>query len=57
MLMVMWRIWYVRNFKAHEGEEIEPNNMKESKHVLLEDFYPGNADSEAHIVTHNVTSQ
>nr|GEV87726.1 reverse transcriptase [Tanacetum cinerariifolium] len=56
MLMVMWIIWCVRNSKAHGGEEIEPNNMKESARVILEDFYQANAHPEA-IVTPNIPSQ
>jgi hypothetical protein len=31
-------MWCVRNSKAHEGEEIEPNKMKESACVILEEF-------------------
>nr|GFA28330.1 reverse transcriptase [Tanacetum cinerariifolium]GFA53810.1 reverse transcriptase [Tanacetum cinerariifolium] len=56
MLMVMWRIWCVRNSKAHGGEEVEPNDMKESARVILKDFYQANAHLEA-IVTPNIPSQ
>ncbi|GKD62768.1 reverse transcriptase, partial [Tanacetum coccineum] len=56
MLMVMWRIWCVRNCKAHGGEEIEPNKIKESACAMLQDFYRANADSEAHIGTLNAPS-
>ena len=36
---------------------MDPNEMKESVRVILEDFYRANAVSEAHIVTPNVPSQ
>ncbi|PWA67800.1 hypothetical protein CTI12_AA314510 [Artemisia annua] len=56
MLMVMWRIWCARNSKAHGGEEIEPNKIKESACVILEDFFRANADPEAHSITSNDAS-
>nr|GEZ03537.1 reverse transcriptase [Tanacetum cinerariifolium] len=46
-----------RNSKAHGGEEIEPNKIKESSRGILEDFNRANAYSKGHSATPNVPTQ
>nr|GFB16769.1 reverse transcriptase [Tanacetum cinerariifolium] len=53
MLMVMWRIWCVRNSKAHRGAEMSRIELK-SRRVLC--YKISNADSKAHIGTLNAPS-
>ncbi|GKF05413.1 hypothetical protein Tco_0036081, partial [Tanacetum coccineum] len=48
---------HVSNIVCNMGEEIELDKIKESTHMIQEDFSRANAYSEAHSVTTGVPSE
>ncbi|GKA04555.1 reverse transcriptase [Tanacetum coccineum] len=57
MLMLMWRIWGARNSKAHGQRELDQNEVKESAHVMLQDFSRANQTTTDIMAPRNAPSQ